>query len=152
MVEPPTATGLIVLPTVEPLDIKVRNARVSPHSANVSTDAIWWAIAFILANVIPGFSNLLALLGALVGWSIVIGLPSLMYLRMEWNPVRSAGIGGQGKMLWRSSIRQSYLQNWKASFWFYLCACLLVIWPVAVSTCTLHLLVLSRRLTCAQRR
>ncbi|PPJ51856.1 hypothetical protein CBER1_09584 [Cercospora berteroae] len=48
----------------------------------VSIVIIFWALAFILANVLPYFSPLLALIGAISGTWITLGIPSMTCMYM----------------------------------------------------------------------
>lgn len=124
--------ALEVSPTVEgPVSTGDALPKISSRkewTARVFIDICTWVSAFVLANAIPGFSNLLALLGALVGWTIVIGQPPLMWLWSEWKPIKAEGTG---KALWKESIRHSFFQCRKSRLWFYFCACMLALWPVA---------------------
>ena len=63
-----------------------------------------WVVAWLIANIIPGFAQLLALIGALFGTWISLGLPAIFWL---WMNRRCYGLK------WGDRVQKPSKPNWR---------------------------------------
>ena len=75
----------------------VRVVPGDPAAVMLGTVVLFWLFAWIIANLIPLFSPLISLIGAVAGTWICLGFPAMMKLHMIREDVRA----GRLQLDWR---------------------------------------------------